>query len=102
MGDSRSISHVEYALQSERLMMKNSAMLATFAVCASLSWSARAHHSVPAEFDLSKPGELTGEITRVWYANPHIRYGFRVTNVDGSTEEWELQASNVTAMRRIG
>jgi Family of unknown function (DUF6152) len=78
--------------------------LATIVVYGSLLWAggAQAHHSVPAEFDLSKQGEISGEVTKVWFANPHIRYGFRVTKADGSTEEWELQANNITGMRRLG
>lgn len=59
-----------------------------------------AHHSVAAEFDTSLQGELHGRITQVWYVNPHIRYQLEVTAQDGSTELWELQAGNVTSLRR--
>lgn len=64
--------------------------------------SANAHHSVAAEFDTSNQGELQGEITRVWFTNPHIRYRLTVTNADGSTEDWELQGGNVTNLRAQG
>jgi len=64
--------------------------------------AALAHHSVAAEFDTSKTGELAGEITRVWFTNPHIRYRLTVTNDDGSSEDWELQAGNVTTLRGQG
>jgi hypothetical protein len=63
---------------------------------------AAAHHSVAAEFDTSLQGELEGEITQVWYANPHVRYRLTVTNPDGTTEDWELQAGNITNLRRQG
>ena len=59
-----------------------------------------AHHSVAAEFDTSNQGSLEGDITRVWFTNPHIRYQLTVTNADGSTEDWELQAGNVTNLSR--
>lgn len=62
----------------------------------------RAHHSVAAEFDTSQQGELQGEITRVWFTNPHVRYRLTVTNDDGSTEDWELQGGNVTTLRGRG
>jgi len=62
--------------------------------------SAAAHHSVAAEFDTSLQGEFEGEITRVWFTNPHIRYRLTVTNDDGTTEDWELQAGNVTTLAR--
>jgi Family of unknown function (DUF6152) len=64
-----------------------------------LSARAGAHHSVAAEFDTRLQGELKGEITQVWFTNPHIRYRLTVTNDDGSTEDWELQAGNVTTLR---
>lgn len=61
---------------------------------------AAAHHSVAAEFDTSLQGELEGEITRVWFTNPHIRYQLTVTAEDGSSEDWELQAGNITTLAR--
>jgi hypothetical protein len=69
------------------------------AIHATPSWG---HHSVAAEFDTSNQGELEGEITRVWFTNPHIRYRLAVTTEDGSIEEWELQAGNVTNLRAQG
>jgi hypothetical protein len=72
---------------------------------AALSISAmpvQAHHSVAAEFDTTLQGELAGEITQVWFTNPHIRYRLTITRPDGSTEDWELQAGNVTNLRRQG
>jgi hypothetical protein len=60
------------------------------------------HHSVAAEFDTGSTGELRGEITRVWFTNPHVRYRLTVRNEGGSTEDWELQGGNVTNLRRQG
>jgi hypothetical protein len=62
--------------------------------------AASAHHSVAAEFDTSQHGELQGEITRVWFANPHVRYRLSVQKDDGTIETWELQAGNVTNLRK--
>jgi hypothetical protein len=61
-----------------------------------------AHHSVAAEFDTSKQAKLEGEITQVWFANPHIRYRLTVTGADGKSEDWELQGGNVTNLVRQG
>ncbi|HEX7082391.1 MAG TPA: DUF6152 family protein [Gammaproteobacteria bacterium] len=69
--------------------------------CLFAAVSAVAHHSVAAEFDTDRQGELRGEITQVWFTNPHVRYRLHVTNADGSTEDWELQAGNVTNLRRV-
>jgi hypothetical protein len=70
------------------------------AACLSMSGAALAHHSVAAEFDTSKQGTLEGKITHVWFANPHVRYQLTVTKPDGTTEQWELQAGNVTNLLR--
>ena len=68
-------------------------------LCAALP--AAAHHSVAAEFDTALQGELAGEITRVWFANPHVRYRLTITDDNGATEDWELQGGNVTNLARI-
>ena len=44
---------------------------------------AYAHHSFPAEFDKSRPGELKGTVVGVWYKNPHARYRLKVTADNG-------------------
>jgi hypothetical protein len=60
-----------------------------------------AHHSVAAEFDRAQTGELRGEITQIWFTNPHVRYRLSVTQEDGTREDWELQAGNVTNLLRM-
>ena len=75
------------------------AVLALLAIQAMPVW---AHHSVAAEFDTANRGELKGEITRVWFTNPHVRYQLTVRNEDGSIESWELQGGNVTNLLRQG
>jgi uncharacterized protein DUF6152 len=72
------------------------------AVLTSLAMPALGHHSVAAEFDTANRGELKGEITRVWFTNPHIRYQLTTRTADGSSEEWELQGGNVTNLLRQG
>ncbi len=64
--------------------------------------SAYAHHSFPAEFDKSRPGELTGKIVEVWYKNPHARYRMEVQTDSGAVEEWDIQTTSVTSLRRAG
>ena len=65
-----------------------------------VSGGASAHHSVSAEFDTTQQTELQGEITEVWFSNPHVRYRLTITNADGGSEHWELQGGNVTTLLR--
>src|SRR5690606_34169112 len=67
------------------------------------SWSleAGAHHAFSTEFDADLTGEVRGEVTRVWWANPHIRYDVEVTLEDGTVEEWVLAPpGNLPSYRR--
>jgi hypothetical protein len=72
--------------------------------CIAIAASPRAlaHHSFAAEFDANATGELKGEIAQVWWNNPHVRYRLKTTTKDGATEEWELQASSITALQALG
>jgi hypothetical protein len=62
--------------------------------------AARAHHSFAAEFIEGSSGEVEGVVTRVWFTNPHVRYRLETTGEDGSVQEWELQLTSVTNLRR--
>ena len=86
---------VERNWGAERVLAGIAAVTALFAAS-----SAGAHHSVAAEFDTSLQGELAGEIRQVWFTNPHVRYRLTVAKPDGTTEDWELQAGNVTTLLR--
>jgi hypothetical protein len=63
---------------------------------------AGAHHSFPSEFDGDVQGEISGTVTKVWFRNPHVRYRLAVTAEDGSVEEWDVQTTSVTSIRRAG
>ncbi len=64
--------------------------------------TALAHHSFSAEFDPDKTAELKGEIAQVWFNNPHVRYRLTTHAEDGSPQDWELQASSITALAQVG
>src|SRR5690606_7867007 len=74
--------------------------LAAASLCG-FAFEAAAHHAFSTEFDANLTGEVRGEVTRVWWANPHIRYDVRVTLDDGTVEEWTLAPpGNLPSYRR--
>ena len=61
-----------------------------------------AHHSVPGQFDVSKPTALKGVISKVDWINPHIYVHLDVKGPDGTTNTWALATLPTAMMRRAG
>lgn len=61
-----------------------------------------AHHSFEAEFDRTKPVEITGKVTKVEWMNPHIWMYIDVTNADGKVEKWEFEGGAPNMLKRAG
>ncbi|HEY9183033.1 MAG TPA: DUF6152 family protein, partial [Gammaproteobacteria bacterium] len=82
--------------------MHRTTLLAAAAVlAATLCTDAYAHHAFATEFDANLTGEVKGEVTRVWWQNPHIRYDVAMKMPDGSTETWALlPPGNLPTYRR--
>jgi hypothetical protein len=64
-----------------------------------------AHHS-HAMFDGSKEVEITGVLTSIRYANPHVYLQVRATHRDGTPLEpnqtWAVEMSTIQNMRQRG
>jgi len=60
---------------------------------------ASAHHSTNANYDKSATFELEGEITRVLWRNPHVRFSVKVPGEDGQEEQWNIEATSVSHLR---
>jgi hypothetical protein len=60
---------------------------------------ASAHHAFAAEFDSSKPLDVTGVVTKARWVNPHSWLYFDVKNPDGTVTNWgvEFGAPNALA-----
>ena len=52
-----------------------------------------AHHST-AEYDSASFVEAQGQVTKVLWANPHVRLTISTQGVDGVAEPWELEGQN--------
>ncbi len=60
-----------------------------------------AHHSSTTLYDRSDFIEVTGEVTEVHWANPHVRLKLLVQNGE-TAEEWLLEGADTVSMRRRG
>ena len=62
-----------------------------------------AHHSFAAEFDASKPFNLTGTVTKVVWSNPHAWVYFDVVEPGTSkTTNWAVELNSPNALLRAG
>jgi len=66
------------------------------------SAAAHAHHSFGAFYEMTGLVELEGEITSVFWRNPHVRFSMDVVGSDGAAESWELEAGSVNTLDRYG
>lgn len=64
--------------------------------------SARAHHSFAAEFDINQPIQLSGEVVRMEFTNPHSWIYLRVTTDSGEVQEWAIEGGAPNALIRRG
>jgi hypothetical protein len=62
-----------------------------------------AHHSFPAQYDVSKPITLTGKVTKIEWTNPHIFIYIDVPNEEtGDVVNWALELGGPNALLRKG
>jgi hypothetical protein len=62
-----------------------------------------AHHSFSAEFDIKKPFKMSGVVTKVNWANPHIFiYMDVVDEKTGKTVNWAMEMANPNRLMREG
>ncbi len=63
---------------------------------------ALAHHSVGGEFDVRKVVTLSGVVSDVEWANPHIYIHVDVKDATGAVTTWRLESVPVAMMRKAG
>ncbi len=67
-----------------------------------LSAPAFAHHGFATEFDRARPVQLTGTVTRVEWANPHVRFYLDVRDAQGKPENWAFELGSPNRLERRG
>ncbi len=75
--------------------------IALFTLATGFATVALGHHSVAVTFDTDQVVEIEGEITRIFWRNPHIRLTVR-TMADGQAVDWNIEAGAVSRLARWG
>jgi hypothetical protein len=85
-----------------RLHVALGALAVATAVAGSGAVPALAHHAFGAEFDQNRPLLLKGKVTKVEWVNPHAWIHIRVTEPDGKTADWMVEAGTPNTLLRRG
>lgn len=72
------------------------------AALAAASMPTFAHHSFAAEFDINRPIQLDGVVTKMEFSNPHSWLHIEVTTDSGEKQEWAVEGGAPNALMRNG
>ncbi len=61
-----------------------------------------AHHSFASEFDIERPVQLTGTVTKVEWINPHAWIYVDVKKPNGTIENWAVELGSPNTLLRRG
>lgn len=67
-----------------------------------VSVAALAHHAFSAEFDVSRPVNLTGVVVEIEWTNPHAWMHIETEDNEGSAERWAVELVGINALARFG
>jgi len=63
---------------------------------------AHAHHSFAAEYDVTKPIEVCGTVTKVEWTNPHARFYVEARDETGKIAKWNFELGPPGQLSRLG
>jgi Family of unknown function (DUF6152) len=61
-----------------------------------------AHHSFAAEYDATKPINITGTVTKVEWMNPHARFYVDVKDASGKVTNWNFELGAIPVLLKQG
>lgn len=64
-----------------------------------LSIPGRAHHSFASEFDVARPVEVEGAVTKARFVNPHSWLYVDVKNPDGTVTNWGFEFGSPSTLK---
>jgi hypothetical protein len=67
-----------------------------------LALPASAHHSISSLYDYTNVVQLEGKLVSIRWVNPHVQLKIETINDAGEAEIWQLEASAVNLLQRLG
>ena len=61
-----------------------------------------AHHSFATQYDINKPVEMRGTVTKVEWTNPHARFYIDVRDEKGEVSNWNWEMASPNVLARNG
>lgn len=61
-----------------------------------------AHHGFAGEYDINKPVEVTGIVSKIEWTNPHARFYVDVKDASGKVTTWNFELASLNSLRRNG
>ena len=88
--------------RNPEVLRRRVAPLIVAALACAVAAPAAAHHGTAPRYDFSDPITIEGEVTSVFWRNPHVELAVAIIGESGEPEVWEVEAGSMNALERIG